>query len=357
MGGLVVIDFIDMSSNRNQRAVENRIREALELDRARVQIGRISRFGLLEMSRQRLRPSLGETSGMVCPRCTGQGTIRDTKSLALAILRLIQEEASKERTGEVQAIVPVDVSAFLLNEKRADINDIESRTAVRIVVVASPYLDTPHFEVRRLRDDEVDQSRRLSFDIEMPSPSEPALEAANESPTSAPEALVRDIKPEGPAPVTTDTPRESRGTKRKQQQTTSPDPKKVASPGLLARLWAMLFGVPEPEKRSGNNKSRRGGDQKDNRPRGRNRNQDSRAKGPKSGDERSGREDRNSRRRKSNRRPADDEAPNNNTTDDLQSEQTAAQSGSDDQPKRGRRRRGRRGGQRLSENETTAQQK
>ncbi len=352
MGGLVVIDFIDMSSNRNQRAVENRIREALELDRARVQIGRISRFGLLEMSRQRLRPSLGETSGMVCPRCTGQGTIRDTKSLALAILRLIQEEASKERTGEVQAIVPVDVSAFLLNEKRADINDIESRTAVRIVVVASPYLDTPHFEVRRLRDDEVDQSRRLSFDIEMPSPSEPALEAANESPTSAPEALVRDIKPEGPAPVTTDTPRESRGTKRKQQQTTSPDPKKVASPGLLARLWAMLFGVPEPEKRSGNNKSRRGGDQKDNRPRGRNRNQDSRAKGPKSGDERSGREDRNSRRRKSNRRPADDEAPNNNTTDDLQSEQTAAQSGSDDQPKRGRRRRGRRGGQRRSENGT-----
>ena len=200
MGGLVVIDFIDMSSNRNQRAVENRIREALELDRARIQVGRISRFGLLEMSRQRLRPSLGETSGIVCPRCTGQGTIRDTKSLALAILRLIQEEAAKERTGEVQAIVPVDVSAFLLNEKRSDINEIESRSGVRIVVVASPYLDTPHFEVRRLRDDEVDQSRRLSFDIELPSPTEPALEAANETPVSAPEALVRGVTPDAPAP-------------------------------------------------------------------------------------------------------------------------------------------------------------
>ena len=129
MGGLVVIDFIDMSSNRNQRAVENRIREALELDRARIQIGRISRFGLLEMSRQRLRPSLGETSGIVCPRCTGQGTIRDTKSLALAILRLIQEEAAKERTGEVQAVVPVDVSAFLLNEKRSDINESSREVA------------------------------------------------------------------------------------------------------------------------------------------------------------------------------------------------------------------------------------
>ncbi len=350
MGGLVVIDFIDMSSNRNQRAVENRIREALELDRARVQIGRISRFGLLEMSRQRLRPSLGETSGMVCPRCTGQGTIRDTKSLALAILRLIQEEASKERTGEVQAIVPVDVSAFLLNEKRADINDIESRTAVRIVVVASPYLDTPHFEVRRLRDDEVDQSRRLSFDIEMPSPSEPALEAANENPTSAPEALVRDIKPEGPAPVITDEPRESRGAKRKRQQAATRESKKAASPGLFARLWAMLFGDPEPEKRSGKNKSRRGGDQRDNRSRGRNRNQDARAKGPKNTDERSGRDDRNNRRRKSNRRQVDDEVLNNTGANGAETEHTAAQGDADDQPKRGRRRRGRRGGQRRGEN-------
>jgi len=116
MGGLVVIDFIDMLAPRNQRAVETRVREALEVDRARVQVGRISRFGLLEMSRQRLRPSLGETSAIVCPRCTGQGSIRDTKSLALSILRLLEEEAIKDRSAEVRAIVPVDVAAYLLNE-------------------------------------------------------------------------------------------------------------------------------------------------------------------------------------------------------------------------------------------------
>src|SRR5210317_1805826 len=170
MGGLVVIDFIDMSASKNQRAVENRVRDALEIDRARVQLGRISRFGLLEMSRQRLRPSLGETSGMVCPRCTGQGTIRDTKSLALSILRILQEEAIKDRSVEVRAIVPLPVAAFLLNEKRSALTEIEELTKVRVVVVASPYLDTPHFEVRRLRDDEVDESRKLSFDIDLPSP-------------------------------------------------------------------------------------------------------------------------------------------------------------------------------------------
>ncbi len=350
MGGLVVIDFIDMSSNRNQRAVENRIREALELDRARVQIGRISRFGLLEMSRQRLRPSLGETSGMVCPRCTGQGTIRDTKSLALAILRLIQEEASKERTGEVQAIVPVDVSAFLLNEKRADINDIESKTGVRIVVVASPYLDTPHFEVRRLRDDEVDQSRRLSFDIDMPSPSTPSLDAATDAPASSPEALVRDIKPDAPAPVTSDEVRESRGAKKKRQQTAAPDTRKARQPGLLVRLWNLLFGDPAPEKRSGRNKNKRSGEQRDNRSRGRNRSQDSRGRGPRNADERASRDDRNNRRKKTNRRPADDDALDNAASSQQQAEQTSSQSDANEQAKRGRRRRGRRGGQRHGEN-------
>lgn len=353
MGGLVVIDFIDMSSNRNQRAVENRIREALELDRARVQIGRISRFGLLEMSRQRLRPSLGETSGMVCPRCTGQGTIRDTKSLALAILRLIQEEASKERTGEVQAIVPVAVSAFLLNEKRSDINDLESRTGVRIVVVASPYLDTPHFEVRRLRDDEVDQSRRLSFDIEMPSPSEPALEAATEAPVSAPEALVRDITPDAPAPATTHEPREAQATRKKRQQPLPRDQKKTSQPGLLARLWAVLFGEAAPEKHSDKNQQNRGKGQRDHRSRGRNRNNEARAKGSEGSDESRTRDDRNNRRRKSNRRSSDSELLNTETSAEELAEQPATESGTDEQPKRARRRRGRRGGQRRGENGST----
>jgi len=156
MGGLVVIDFIDMLSSRNQRAVENRVRDALAIDRARVQVGRISRFGLLEMSRQRLRPSLGETSAIICPRCTGQGTIRDTKSLALSILRLMEEEAIKDRSVEVRAIVPVDVAAYLLNEKRAALSEIETVTKARMLVIPNPNLETPHFEVQRLRDDEVD---------------------------------------------------------------------------------------------------------------------------------------------------------------------------------------------------------
>ena len=198
MGGLVVIDFIDMNASKNQRAVENRMRDALEIDRARIQLGRISRFGLLEMSRQRLRPSLGETSGMVCPRCTGQGSIRDTKSLALAILRLIQEEASKERTGEVRVIVPVDVSAFLLNEKRAAVGEIEQASKVRVVVIPNPNMQTPHFEVIRLRDDEIEGDDRESFEIDLSEfDREQSYEDA-EKPVAAPQALVRGITPDAP---------------------------------------------------------------------------------------------------------------------------------------------------------------
>ena len=153
IGGLIVIDFIDMTPAKNQRAVEDKMREALEADRARVQIGRISRFGLLEMSRQRLRPSLRETSGIVCPRCNGQGIIRDVESLSLAILRLIEEEALKDRTAEVRARVPFQVAAFLLNEKRNAITKIELRTRARIFILPDDHLETPNFEVQRLRDD------------------------------------------------------------------------------------------------------------------------------------------------------------------------------------------------------------
>jgi ribonuclease E len=153
MGGLIVIDFIDMNSTRNQREVENRLREALMPDRARVQIGRISRFGLMEMSRQRLRPSLEETSSVVCPRCTGQGTIRDTKSLALSVLRLVEEEAGKERSAQIRTIVPVEIATYLLNEKRRAIIDIEQRNRLHVMVIPNPNMETPHFEVMRLRDD------------------------------------------------------------------------------------------------------------------------------------------------------------------------------------------------------------
>ena len=154
MGGLVVIDFIDMQPVRNQREVENRVRDALLIDRARVQVGRISRFGLLEMSRQRLRPSLGETHSKICPRCNGQGTIRGTRSLALSILRLVEDEAQKERSAEIRAIAPVSVATYLLNEKRKTISSIESRNNTRVVIVPNAEMTTPHFEVQRLRDDD-----------------------------------------------------------------------------------------------------------------------------------------------------------------------------------------------------------
>jgi ribonuclease E len=154
MGGLVVIDFIDMMSNKNQREVETRLKRALELDRARVQVGRISRFGLIEMSRQRLRPSLEETSGHVCPRCNGTGVIRGIQSVGLSILRLIEEEAAKENTGQVRAEVPNPVASFLLNEKRALIAAIEERHNTRVMILPNPHMDTPHFEVQRLRPDD-----------------------------------------------------------------------------------------------------------------------------------------------------------------------------------------------------------
>ena len=186
IGGLIVIDFIDMTPAKNQRAVEDRMRECLEADRARVQVGRISRFGLLEMSRQRLRPSLGESSGVVCPRCNGQGIIRDVESLSLAILRLIEEEALKDRTAEVRARVPFQVAAFLLNEKRNAITKIELRTRVRIFILPDDHLETPHFEVIRLRDDSPEaMSGQSSYEM--------AHEESEEvQPVSATRSLVRE---------------------------------------------------------------------------------------------------------------------------------------------------------------------
>ncbi len=151
LGGLIVIDFIDMTPLRNQREVEERIRKALEMDRARVQVGRISRFGLLEMSRQRLRPSLGESSHISCPRCQGQGTIRGVESLALSIIRLIEEHALKENTAQVRAILPIEIASFLLNEKRQAIIDIEKRQNVTVIIVPNQYFTTPQYEVERIR--------------------------------------------------------------------------------------------------------------------------------------------------------------------------------------------------------------
>jgi len=168
IGGLVVIDFIDMTSSHNQRAVEDLVHEHLRFDRSRVLVGRISRFGLLELSRERRKPSLGETSSTPCPRCKGRGIIRDVESLALAILRSLEEEALQNGTAEVRAFTPISVATFLLNEKREVISRIEERTKTRVLIVPNPDLETPNFEVQRLRDDSfyARTAKKASYEIE-----------------------------------------------------------------------------------------------------------------------------------------------------------------------------------------------
>jgi ribonuclease E len=244
MGGLVVIDFIDMLAAKNQRAVENRVRDALEIDRARVQVGRISRFGLLEMSRQRLRPSLGETSAIVCPRCTGQGTIRDTKSLALSILRLLEEAAIKERSAEVRAIVPVDVAAYLLNEKRVALSEIETISKTRILVVPNPNLDTPHFELQRLRDDEVSK-QQTSYKIDIAVPDADSISDSHTANIPQQQAAVEALAPR--APVASPVPAET-VVEKAAPATPAAVAQANTQPGLFTRIFASLFATKEVEE-------------------------------------------------------------------------------------------------------------
>ena len=202
LGGLVVIDYIDMESQKNQREVESRLRDALRHDRARVQMGKISRFGLLELSRQRLQPSLGETSHIPCPRCHGTGHIRGTESSALHILRILQEEAMKENSSAIHAQVPVDVATFLLNEKRADIYGIESRHKVSVVLIPNVHFETPHYTIVRLRHEDIAEGAPPSYQM-MESPAESAEAAAPAQEAKAPrqQAAVRGIAPGAPAPM------------------------------------------------------------------------------------------------------------------------------------------------------------
>lgn len=198
LGGLIVVDFIDMNSRDSQRAVQNQLRDAMKRDRARVQIGRISKFGLLEMSRQRLRASLEESSQEVCPRCTGHGRIRSIDSLALSVLRLVEEEVMKEQTGQVIAQVPDDVANFLLNEKRHAISQIEYRHRVPVVVVANRYLQSPKFEIQRLRRSELRLDQEPSYAL----PRQPELETpgSGDSPATGPAPAVSGVVPAGRAP-------------------------------------------------------------------------------------------------------------------------------------------------------------
>ena len=201
LGGLFVIDFIDMSPTRNQREVENRIKDALKQDRARVQIGRISRFGLLEMSRQRLRPSLGESSQLVCPRCKGHGFIRGVESLALSVLRIIEEQTMKENTGKIVAQLPVEVATFLLNEKRRPIHDIERRQKVEVVLVPNPNLDTPNYTIERVRTNDLPSESEEVVSYQMVTESDSsAVEFTRPEAPKIETPAVKRMTPETPAP-------------------------------------------------------------------------------------------------------------------------------------------------------------
>lgn len=255
LGGLVVIDFIDMTPARNQREVENRLREALKLDRARVQVGRISRFGLLEMSRQRLRPSLGESSQIVCPRCEGQGTIRGIESLALSVLRLVEEEAMKENTARVHAQMPVDAATFLLNEKREALHEIESRHKISVLIIPNINLETPHYDVQRIRDSEISSDeKQVSYALaaqadELTMPSSSVLK--EEKPAEV--AAVKGVAPATPRPIATS-----------------------QEPGLFVRIWRALFGTgkkkvpqrrPQPQRGKQQSRTRSGSTNKQGQPR------------------------------------------------------------------------------------------
>src|SRR6188768_2303629 len=250
LGGLVVVDFIDMGPQRNQREVEERLRQAVRHDRARIQIGKISRFGLLEMSRQRLRPSLEEATQSICPRCSGAGNIRSVESLALAVLRLVGEEARKERTAKVIAQLPMDVANYVLNEKRDWVQTLQEANSVQVVLLGNPDLETPNYTLRRVRDDEIGLPENAGTSYKLVAP-KPDISVAYEDIKKQPkteEAAVSNVLPSTPAPTPAAPP---------PVEEAPPPSAPVAAPlaqvGIFMRLWAFLFGsgggeVPAPAK-------------------------------------------------------------------------------------------------------------
>ena len=354
LGGLVVIDFIDMQPTKHQREVENRLREALRVDRARVQIGRISRFGLLEMSRQRLRPSLGESSQIVCPRCCGQGTVRGVESLSLSILRIVGEEAMKEKTGRIVARVPVDVGTYLLNEKRDILFDLERRHNLNVALIPTPSLETPHYEIKRVRNDELEGdnsavSHKLIVTEEEKDNLEDAL-ATTKAAVEIEKPAVQAIAPTAPAPVV----------QREPEAATQ-------QPGLLRRMWASLFGpgtVVEEEKpikapqrsrggnaarggrgRTGGNSRKRGG-QSARRPEGGGKQQQQQRSGGQKRRPNAPKGDAANAEAKPEKAAPTEKAPTDNKE---QQSSTNAQDASGNKNTQGRsNRRGRRGGRRRS---------
>ena len=302
LGGLIVIDFIDMEAAKNQREVENRLRDALHHDRARVQTGKISRFGLLELSRQRLRPALAETSYITCPRCTGTGHIRSTESAALHILRILEEESMKDNTGALHCQVPVDVGTFLLNEKRVDISHIESRHRVNLVIVPNRHLETPAHEIVRVRHDQLNSegpSNLASYQM-----ATRPLEEAYQTPSAQAEvkpvkieAAVRGVPAGQPAPIVD-----------------SSRPAKTATPSvsLFSKLAAFFFGekkaaTPAPKSEDANAQRSRNNNR--NRNRDGNRDRTPRVEGQPANNERKGRSQGQGRR---DEIPAQDASTNRN---------------------------------------------
>lgn len=271
LGGLIVIDFIDMESSKSQRDVENRLRDALRHDRARVQMGKISKFGLMELSRQRLRPALSEGSHVTCPRCNGTGHIRDTESSALQVLRIIQEEAMKENTAAIHCQVPVEVVAFLLNEKRAEVIKIETRFKVHILMIPNKHLETPHYKLERLRhDDPRLDEQKLSYVMVEEASRELETDAVigrkNDEVRARPEAAVKGITPSQPAPAAT--PRPVRDPK-----TSSSTPESGGFLGFIKKLFSSSTPPAAPEAKPNPRSENRGRNGDRNRNRGRNRNE------------------------------------------------------------------------------------
>ncbi|MEM7431772.1 MAG: Rne/Rng family ribonuclease [Pseudomonadota bacterium] len=317
LGGLIVIDFIDMGPQKHQREVENRLREAVRQDRARVQIGKISRFGLLEMSRQRLRPSLGESNYLTCPRCSGIGTIRGVESSALAILRIIGEEARKERTAKVIAQLPVAVATFLLNEKRDWVQSLESRNEMQVVLIANPSLETPHYDVRRVRDDQTDLPENLGASYEMVE-----SDAEQETPQQVLErksiepAAIAVMKPTTPAP------------KRKE-------------PGFWDWLKGLFSGDGSSKKKT-KQRNQRGKSQNRNRQRSQSRGRNERGRDSRGRDKskRSNSNSNNNQRRSQNKKQNKKQSKPQGKQNEKQADQKSEQQKSEQKPSRNRRSRG-----------------
>lgn len=337
LGGLIVIDFIDMLSNRNQREVENRLRDHLKVDRARVQVGRISRFGLLEMSRQRLRPSLGESSHQLCPRCNGQGTIRGVKSLALSVLRILEEEAMKDLTAKVIALLPVDTATFLLNEKREAVAEIEQRLDVQIIIAPDPSKETPQYSVERIRMSDAEaEAKKNSYDLpEKETPQ--ALDTQNTTThkTKKDQPAISQIVPTTPKPD-------------------SKPVKKDNPKGLISRIFGSLFGIPEekeeekPKRGRGNSqRGRRGGrnNRGDNRDRSRNNNNRNRNNS------------RNRRNNNNNNNNNSNEETNTKTNNQQDNQRQTNKSEGDNKERSQGNRRGRRGGRRRNNSRQNGENK